>query len=221
MPQPVFYDPKNKRWVRLRLLFNALGITVAALIVFFVVSVSLSPEQLPKIVLKEQGRKLRALKERARRPAPLVKATHRKTKAAASEVVLNSDEGIRAGFYVTWDAASFVSLKQYYPQIDILFPEWLHVLTPDGNMLGSDENNQMFPVVQDGTVHSTDDRVMPFLRAEKAGVEVFPLINNFDPARKQWLTNIGQFLNDPSARQNFRAQLLLFLASDRFKGAAL
>src|SRR5216683_7345608 len=176
MPQPVFYDPKKKRWVRLRLLFNVLGVTVAALIVFFVVSVSLSPEQLPKIVLKEQGRKLRALKEHARRPAPLVKTTHRKTKSSASDVVLNSDEGIRAGFYVTWDAASFVSLKQYYPQIDILFAEWLHVLSPDGHIQSVDDTNRLFPVIQNEHVHSPDDRVMPFLRAEKANMDVLPLI---------------------------------------------
>ncbi len=222
MPQPVFYDPKKKRWVRLRLLFNVLGVTVAALIVFFVVSVSLSPEQLPKIVLKEQGRKLRALKEHARRPAPLVKTTHRKTKSSASDVVLNSDEGIRAGFYVTWDAASFVSLKQYYPQIDILFAEWLHVLGPDGNVQGVDAANQLFGVAPNGSpVRSVDDKVMPFLKSEKAAVDVVPLINNFDPVRRQWLNNIGEFLSNEEGRRNFRAQLLRFLAGDRYKGAAI
>jgi len=222
MPQPVFYDPKKKRWVRLRLLFNVLGVTVAALIVFFVVSVSLSPEQLPKIVLKEQGRKLRALKEHARRPAPLVKTTHRKTKSSASDVVLNSDEGIRAGFYVTWDAASFVSLKQYYPQIDILFAEWLHVLGPDGNVQGVDAANQLFGVAPNGSpVRSVDEKVMPFLKSEKAAVDVVPLINNFDPVRRQWLNNIGEFLSNEEGRRNFRAQLLRFLAGDRYKGAAI
>ena len=55
---------------------------------------------------------------------------------------------------------------------------------------------------------------------EKAAVEVFPLINNFDPVNKVWLTNIGTFLNDPAARQTFREQLMVFLSSDRFKGAA-
>ena len=222
MPQPVFYDPKKKRWVRLRLLFNVVGVTVAALIVFFVVSVSLSPEHLPKIVLKEQGRKLRALKEHARRPAPLVKTTHRKTKSSASDVVLNSDEGIRAGFYVTWDAASFVSLKQYYPQIDILFAEWLHVLGPDGNIQGVDAANQLFGVAPNGSpVRSVDEKVMPFLKSEKAAVDVVPLINNFDPVRRQWLNNIGEFLSNEEGRRNFRAQLLRFLAGDRYKGAAI
>src|SRR5258708_8071913 len=190
MPQPVFYDPKKKRWVRLRLLFNVLGVTVAALIVFFVVSVSLSPEQLPKIVLKEQGRKLKSLKERARHQAPLVKTTHRRTKSAASDVVLNSDEGIRAGFYVTWDAASFVSLKQYYPQIDILFAEWLHVLGPDGTVQAVYAANQLFGVAPNGSpVGSGDEEVMPFLKSEKPAVDVRPLLNHVDPLRRQRLNN--------------------------------
>jgi len=96
-----------------------------------------------------------------------------------------------------------------------------YVLTPDGHLQGFDSINHPFPVVENGTVHSTDDRVMPFLRAEKAEVEVFPLINNFEPVSKQWLTNIGDFLMDPAARQTFRTQLLLYLSSDRFKGAAI
>src|SRR5258708_7174735 len=221
MTKPVFYDPQRKRWGRLRMLFNVLGVIITGLVLFFIVTVFFQSEPLPRILLPKQERNLRALKEREHRRPTKAKNTHRKTRAAPSQVVLNTDEGIRAAYYVTWDAASFVSLKEYYPQVDILFAEWLHVLNPDGNMQGAAQNNHMFPVIQGGTVHSTDDRVMPFLRAEKAEVEVFPLINNFDPARKQWLTNIGQFLNDPSARQNFRSQLRLFLASDRFKGAAL
>jgi cellulose synthase/poly-beta-1,6-N-acetylglucosamine synthase-like glycosyltransferase/peptidoglycan/xylan/chitin deacetylase (PgdA/CDA1 family) len=222
MAQPVFYDPKRTRWVRLRLLFQALGAIVAALIVFFVVSVSFSPEQLPKIALKEQGRKLRALKERERRQKAKSKTTHRKTNVPASQIELNADEGIRAAFYVTWDAASFVSLKEYYPQIDILFPEWLHVLTPGGDLEGVDIANQRFPVAPDSkTLHPVDDKVMPFLKSEKANVDVLPLINNFDPVRRVWLESIGEFLSDEAARSNFRRQLLQFLATDRYKGAAI
>ncbi|HEY6251025.1 MAG TPA: glycosyl hydrolase family 18 protein, partial [Candidatus Angelobacter sp.] len=220
MKQPIFYDPKKKRWARLRLLLNVVGITITGLILFFVIT-TLQPEELPRILMPEQKRNLKTLKEKEHRRKTSAKGTHRKTQAPPSQVELNADEGIRAAYYVTWDAASFVSLQEYYPQIDILFPEWLHVLTPDGNLQSPDENNQLFPVAQNNVVRKVDDKVMPFLKSEKAETEVFPLINNFDPARKVWLTNVGVFLNDASARQNFRNQLLLFLASDRFKGAAL
>ena len=95
-------------------------------------------------------------------------------------MALNTDEGIRAAFYVPWDAASFSSLREYARQIDLLYPEWLHVLTPDGHVQGVETEQQAFHVVQDGTVHPVDDKVMPFLKSEDTGMEVFPLVNNFD-----------------------------------------
>src|SRR6266436_892079 len=208
MSKPVFYDPQRKRWGRLRILFSVLGAVISGLVLFFIITVFFQSEPLPHILLPETKRSLRTLKEREHRRPTKAKNTHRKTNGSPSQVVLNTDEGIRAAYYVTWDAASFVSLKEYYPQIDILFPEWLHVLTPDGHLQGFDSVNHPFQVVENGIVHSTDDRVMPFLRAEKAEVEVFPLINNFDSVRKEWLTNVGEFLNDPDARKNFRTQLL-------------
>jgi cellulose synthase/poly-beta-1,6-N-acetylglucosamine synthase-like glycosyltransferase/peptidoglycan/xylan/chitin deacetylase (PgdA/CDA1 family)/spore germination protein YaaH len=221
MTKPVFYDPQQKRWGRLRRLLNALGVIITGLVVFFLVTVIFQSEPLPPLKLPGQKHTLRALKEKDPPRKTKVKGAHRKTKAPPSQVVLNTDEGIRAAFYVNWDAASFVSLREYYPQIDLLFPEWLHVLTPDGNLQGVDETNRFFPVIQGSTVSPVDTRVMPFLKSEKANVDVFPLINNFDPARRQWLTSIGQFLQDPAARSRFRAQLLQFLASDHFKGATL
>ncbi|MGE5323037.1 MAG: glycosyltransferase [Actinomycetota bacterium] len=221
MSKQVFYDPGRKRWTRLRLLLDAIGIVITALALFFIVSVFFQKESLPPALLPAQARNLHALKQREHKKKIRTKGTHRLTKAPASQVVLNTDEGIRAAYYVTWDAASFVSLKQYYPQIDLLFPEWLHVLTPDGNIQSVDDNNRPFWVVQNGHIHSPDDKVMPFLHAEKANVDVLPLVNNFDPVARQWLTNVGDFLNDPQARQNFRSQLMQFLASNHFKGASV
>src|SRR5215467_4286481 len=167
MAKSVFYDPQRKRWGRLRILLSVLGAIISALVLFFIVTVFVEADPLPRVLMPEQKRNLRALKEREHRKRPAAKNTHRKTKAPPSQVVLNTDEGIRAAYYVNWDAASFVSLKEYYPQIDLLFPEWLHVLTPDGHLQGFDSVNQAFPVIDNGQVHSTDDRVMPFLRAEK------------------------------------------------------
>src|SRR6516225_9807960 len=189
MAKPVFYDPQQKRWGRLRRLLNVLGTAITGLILFFFITVIFESEALPRLELPTQKHVLRALKEKDPTRKTKAKGTHRKSKSTPSQVVLNTDEGIRAAYYVNWDAASLVSLKEYYPQIDLLFPEWLHVLTPDGHMQGFDSVNHPFPVVENGVVHSTDDRVMPFLRGEKAEVEVFPLINNFEPVSKQWLTN--------------------------------
>ena len=170
--------------------------------------------------LADQKRPYHAIKEKERKHPPKRANTHRGSKTPPSQVVLNSEEGIRGAFYVTWDAGSFSALKAYYPQIDLLFPEWLHLMSADGRLQGVSLLNTFFDVVQDGKVQPVDDKVMPFLKEAKAETEVFPLVNNFQPISNEWL-DIGGFLMNPAARANFRQQLVLFLASDKYRGVSL
>ncbi len=217
MSNAIFHDPQRKRWKRLRIILDLVAAFVSVSIVVFIITLVRS-EPLPGVLLPQQKRPYHALKER-RRP-PKRASTHRKTKAAPSQVVLNSEEGIRGAFYVTWDAGSFSALKDYYSQIDLLFPEWLHVMSNDGRLQGVTQLNTFFDVVQNGRVQQVDDKVMPFLKEQKAETEVFPLVNNFQPITNEWL-NIAPFLVNPAARANFRQQLLLFLASDKYRGVSL
>ena len=134
MAEPVFYDPRRARWKRLRRLVDVTAVLVSALIIFFVYT-ALRDEPLPELLFSPQKRAFKALKEsekeKARdRPKKTVARSHRKSKLAASQVTLNQGEGIRAAFYVPWDAASFSSLRSFARQIDLLYPDWLHVLTP-------------------------------------------------------------------------------------------
>ena len=192
------------------------------LLIFFVASL-LKGSSLPSLLLPEQKKAYKALKEKEPHHTKVVPAAgRRKTTKPASQVVLNSDEGIRAAFYVTWDAGSFASLREYLRQIDILYPEWLHVVTPDGNIQAVSPENKLYSVLQGGKVQPVDDKVMQLLRFEKADMEVLPLINNFDPVRNEWMLSIADMMNDPQARAAFRQQLLTFLASDdKYKGINL
>jgi len=221
MAKAVFHDPQRKRWKRLRILFDALAAVVSLSIVVFVLTLMHS-EPLPNLLLQNQKRPYHAIKEKEKEHKhPLKRAsTHRRSKRPPSQVVLNSEEGIRGAFYVTWDAGSFSALKAYYPQIDLLFPEWLHLMSADGRLQGVSLLNTFFDVVQNGKVQPVDDKVMPFLREQKAETEVFPLVNNFQPISNEWL-DISKFLMDPAARANFRQQMLLFLASDKYRGVSL
>ena len=220
MPQPVFYDPRRARWKRLRRLFDVTAVLLSALLVFFVYT-ALRDEPLPELFFFPQKRPLKALKEtekqKARERARKAAAhSHRKSKLAASQVKLNQEEGIRAAFYVPWDAASFSSLRSYAHQIDMLYPDWLHVFTPDGHLQGvDDQTNKYFDVVQGDRVLPVDDRVMPFLRSDDPTMEVFPMVNNSDGAN--WV-DISEFLNNPDARALFRKQAGQFLSSGRFHG---
>src|SRR5271163_3578628 len=221
MAEPVFYDPQRARWKLLRRFVDAGVIVLSALIIFFVYT-TLRDERLPELLFSPQKRAFRALKEnekgRAReRQKRLASRSHRNSKLPASEVKLNQEEGIRAAFYVPWDAASFSSLRDFSHQIDLLYPDWLHVLTPDGRLQAvDDQTNKFFDVVQNGRVRTVHDRVMPFLKTEDPAMEVFPMVNNFDGT--EWVGAITDFLNNPSARAVFRQQVGMFLSSDRFRG---
>lgn len=220
MPSPVFYDPERKRWRRLRLALDISGVLASLLIAFFIITI-VRKTNVPSIGLTETKKPYHALKDNQKRKYLRKAATHRKTKNPASQIALNTTEGVRAAFYVDWDAASFSSLKQYYPQIDLLFPEFLHVLTPDGHIQGVTQENKLFDVMDaNGKPRPVDEKLMPFLKAEKAETEVFPLVNNFDPIANEW-KDIADFLNDPEARANFRKQVGTFLATDKYRGLTL
>jgi len=223
MVKPVFYDPLQARWKRIRLVFDAAALAFSLLLVFFIYT-ALRSEPLPELTLGDEKRPYHALKENEkararekRRLATLARAGHRRSRKAPSQVKLNSEEGIRAAFYVSWDAASFSSLREYARQIDLLFPVWLQVLTPDGHLQGVDpQTNKFFDIVHGNSIHAVDEKVMPFLKAEDTDMDVFPVVQNFDGV--DWSPAVADFFNDPDARATFRSQVGLFLSSDHYKG---
>ncbi len=156
MAKQVFYDPLQARWRRIRRVFDAAAVAFSLLVIFFIYS-ALRSEPLPDLSWLTEKKPYHALKENEktkarekRRLATLARAGHRhQTSKAHSQLTLNSEQGVRAAFYVSWDAASYSSLREYARQIDLLFPTWLQVLTPDGHLQGVDpETNNMFDVVQ-------------------------------------------------------------------------
>ena len=188
MAKQVFYDPMQARWRRIRRVFDATALAFSLLVIFFIYS-ALRNERLPDFSWLTEKRPYHALKENEtekakekRRLATLARAGHRRQpRKHPSQLTLNSEQGVRAAFYVSWDAASFSSLREYARQVDLLFPTWLQVLSPDGHLQAVDtETNTMFDVVQGQTVRPVDDKVMPFLKAEDTDMEVFPVVQNFD-----------------------------------------
>jgi cellulose synthase/poly-beta-1,6-N-acetylglucosamine synthase-like glycosyltransferase/peptidoglycan/xylan/chitin deacetylase (PgdA/CDA1 family) len=220
--KPIFFDPEGKRWRRLRLVLDVSVILVTLLVAFFVITV-VRGSSVPGMNLPDVKKPYHPLKDNLKRKPVRGTNQHHVTKQQPPQVVLNSLEGIRGAFYVQWDAASFASLKEYFPQIDLLFPEWLHVLTADGRLQSVTETNVLFDLMDDkGKPRPVDDKVMPFLKSEKAQMEVLPLVNNFDPISNQWRPDLtAKFLADPAARKRFRDELMTFLDTDQYRGITL
>lgn len=217
MTRQVFYQANPRRWRRLRLGLNVAGVVTTLLIAFFWVSLNRAAE-LNKLDLPDQRRAFRPVKEK---PGHRTSPHRRRLEKAASDVPLNSGEPIRAAFYDIGDAASLASLKEYAHQIDLLFPDFLHVTTSDGRLqYTSEDGRHELPVVEADHVANVDDHVMPFLRSEKLPTEVFPMIQNFDPRTGAWV-DMAAFFNDADARATFRQQLGKFLGSDHYRGAMI
>ncbi len=224
MAKQVFYDPLQARWRRVRSVFDAAALAFSLLVIFFIYS-ALRSEPLPDLSWLIEKKPYHALKEdekakakEKRRLATLARTGHRHAyHKTPSQLTLNSEQGVRAAFYVSWDAASFSSLREYARQIDLLFPTWLQVLSGDGHLQAVDpETNTMFDVVRGQSVHPVDDKVMPFLKAEDTDMEVFPVVQNFDGI--DFVPGIVSFLNNPQARARFRREIELFLATDHYRG---
>jgi cellulose synthase/poly-beta-1,6-N-acetylglucosamine synthase-like glycosyltransferase/peptidoglycan/xylan/chitin deacetylase (PgdA/CDA1 family)/spore germination protein YaaH len=227
MSKQVFYDPQRKRWKRLRRIFDVLALLGALVGVFFVVGlVRMKPMQ--GLDLRSVTKRYRAL---SNPPAPELKSreklnrsAHRKTDLQPSDVTLNQGEGLRAAFYTDLDPASYASFKEHVKQIDILFPEWLHVLTPDGSLTAFTSDNIPFAVVDSTGVHGVDrqNKILHTIQAAREDTEIFPLVNNYSPTEGVFEPDVEQFLLSPTARANFVHQVDQFLATNtRYRGLTL
>ena len=124
---------------------------------------------------------------------------------------------MRAAYYVQDDAASYSSLKEHVHQIDMLFPQWLHVDSPHGRLMAMTADNlQEYPVIDGSTVHDPDDqysKVKRVIQASHTDTEIFPALNNFNPHTQAWDTGVGDVLMDPDASASLVRQVMRFLTT--------
>ena len=224
MNQQVFLDPQRKRWKRLRRIFDSFALLGVVVGILFVIGL-LQMTPLPELLLATPKRNISALKVEPVKPGQkLSRSLHRRTNLKPSEVILNSGEGLRAAYYVEDDPASYSSLKQHIHQIDLLFPEWLHVVTPDGSLTSYSMDNRSFAVVDATGVLPVDHehRVAHTIAAAGEDTEIFPLVNNYDPIKGIFQPSIGDFLSNAASRAHFVQQVDQFLAaSPSYRGISL
>jgi cellulose synthase/poly-beta-1,6-N-acetylglucosamine synthase-like glycosyltransferase/peptidoglycan/xylan/chitin deacetylase (PgdA/CDA1 family)/spore germination protein YaaH len=217
MPEKqIFYDPQRKRWKRLRRILDSSAVAVT-IIVAGVIFNTLRVQTLPELFFPNQKHNYKALSDRT----PLLRGTRsgqpnrRKSTKKPSQITLNNGEGLRAAYYVPDDATSYSSFKQHIHQIDMLFPEWLHVNAPDPVLYAVGTDAREYRVIDGNTVHDPDDldKIKRVIQAAREDTEVFPHINNFNEQTQQWDPSIGDMLADPAKRAALRQQLVRFFTA--------
>ncbi|WP_263378149.1 polysaccharide deacetylase family protein [Granulicella paludicola] len=226
MTKPVFYDPQRKRWKRLRRIFDSVALVATVVGILFIVGL-LRMKPMRGLDLRSATKRYRALyqpKLELKSKEKLNHSSHRRTDLKPSDVVLNKGEGLRAAFYSDTDPASFASFKAHVKQIDLLFPEWLHVVTPDGSVVGYTSDNIPFAVVDKAGVHSVDreNKIGKAIAAAKEDTEIFPMVNNYSPVDGVFEATAEPFLQSASARDNFLQQIDAFMAANTgYRGITL
>jgi cellulose synthase/poly-beta-1,6-N-acetylglucosamine synthase-like glycosyltransferase/peptidoglycan/xylan/chitin deacetylase (PgdA/CDA1 family)/spore germination protein YaaH len=226
MIKPIFYDPGRKRWKRLRRILDTVAVLSTLVLVAFGINV-LRRERLPELLLPTPKRNYRPLRDSYYTPKShsnrlaLLRRRHRRP----SDVPLNAGEGLRAAFYVDYDAASLVSLKNHVHDIDLLFTDWLHVVTPDGKLTAYTLDNHAYAVVDGAGVHNIDPggKVAGVVADAHEDMEIFPMVSNFDQLKGDFQSGVVEkFLLNRTAQARFEKQVLALLAANpHYHGIAL
>ncbi len=212
----IFFDPERKRWKLLRRIFDIAAICTTLLLAAFIFNV-FRARPLPELLLPSPRHNYKPLNDRApalrsSRPRP----TRRKTARLPSEIPFNSGEGLRAAYYAPDDASSYSSLKEHVHQIDLLFPQWLHVNGSQPTLLAvSSDNIRQYPVVDGASVHDPDElnKVKNVIAASREQTEIFPHLNNYNLHTQSWDASVGDMLSDPAKRAALREQVVRMLTA--------
>ena len=212
----IFFDPQRKRWKRLRRVFDISAVVFTLVLAGFIFNV-LRFQRLPELLLPTPKHNFKALPDRSvALRGTKVRPARRKTERKPSDIPLNSGEGLRAAYYVPYDEASYSSFKEHVHQIDMLFPEWLHVDAARPTLLGiHNDSHREYPIVDGSSVHDPDDldRIKHVIQDSKEDTEIFPHLNNFNAKTQSWDDGVGSLLKSPSNRALLRAQILRFFST--------
>ncbi len=220
----IFYDPQRKRWKRLRRIFDITAVATTLVLSGFIFNM-LRSQPLPELLLPTAKHNYKALPDHGTQRPKGARPARRHTTRKPSDIPFNTGEGLRAAYYVPYDEASYASFKQHVNQIDMLFPEWLHVSGASPTVMAMDnESHRTYPVVDRNTVHDPDDlgRIKRTIQQAKEDTEIFPHLNNFVSANQTWDANVGMLLGNEQNRTALRQQIVRFLtAFPSYRGLSL
>jgi len=201
--RPIFYDVERVRWRRTRRGMEITGALLTALLAYFFVTIAVSVD-LPASLLPDTKPGYHALKTKKK---PLLFREGRRRRVANIGKVPASYDPLRAAFYVSWDPNSLASLKKHYKDIDLLIPEQLHAVTPDGAMTIVDYNPNGQRTVKASPAEAIallrEDKLHQWIKSLTPPIELpmMGMVNNYDGATWR-VKEMVQMLASPGARHN-------------------
>ena len=213
--RPIFYDAERVRWRRTRRVLEISGVLLSLLLAYFFVTIAVSVE-LPAGFLPDTRPVYRALKIKGK-----VKNGRegRHRRIANIGTVPASYDPLRAAFFVSWDANSFASIKKHYKDIDLLIPDQLHAVTPDGALTIVDyERYQTLKATpMQAMMLLKDDKLHRWMRSANVELPIMGLLDNYDGVNWR-IKEMATLLANKTARQSLIRDVVDFAVSSHEAG---
>src|SRR5271155_4183103 len=226
--KPVFFDATGRRAARLSTLGWIAALVVSVLAVGFATSL-MTAKPVPNVDLPGRAYATNPpeLVKKAVAPGLLRQAVRLATEARNRRLENQRQRRLRnqmpsrvlpailapqksrplaIGFYVNWGEegeASFDSLKRALPRLDWVIPSWLSLSGPDFSLNPS-----------------LDRRSLNYMRANKPGVAILPMIQN--AANRQFNgVALAKLLADPRRTENLADGIVNFVAANKLQGVTI
>jgi cellulose synthase/poly-beta-1,6-N-acetylglucosamine synthase-like glycosyltransferase/peptidoglycan/xylan/chitin deacetylase (PgdA/CDA1 family) len=226
--KPIFFDASGRRAARIKILAWTVGLALLVISVGFAASLVLSP---PVSGLNLPGRVATAnpaVERRAQKPGLLARAErlaaaarkrrleeiarlHRAQSALPSRAlpaILKAQDGrpLAIGFYTNWggkDDPSWPSLKRSLKTLDWVVPVWITLDGPDLKFRTW-----------------VDKRGLDFMRANKPGVAILPIIQNATGGKWDG-PGLAKLMADRARSDQLLDQITRFVAANKFQGITI
>ncbi|HEX7586116.1 MAG TPA: polysaccharide deacetylase family protein [Patescibacteria group bacterium] len=211
--EPVFYDKGHHRWKYSKWIIGSVVFLLIAFFSFTVFSV-VNFHGTSTLNLANPQPPFRGAPNVPKSAGAIVPPLISAASAQKSPLLLQNSVSSQTykpkviGFFVNWDDASFSSLKNNVNNMDEVIPEWLHLNGTDGSVVIDDQIQQ--------------DKALSFIRKNRPGLPIVPLINNFNQQTQDWDgSTLSGMLSDPAARAKNIQNLLDFVKLNNFSGISI
>ena len=226
---PVFYDPRGRRWRRVRRTYLALAVVVTAVAAIFIASVIVKP-QLPVFSLrpvpalpkpKPPALTLNAREQKANKAQAELQKALAQTRVVPSRrselmpivppplstplpaPLSFTAKQLAIGFYINWDESSYASLERNLDHLDWVVAQWVHVV---------DVKNGGSPIEVE-----LDAKALNLIRQQQPQTSIIPMVQNLSD--EKWEKDLlARAVGDEDSRQRLVAALTQLVEQNKFAG---
>ncbi|HKF24640.1 MAG TPA: glycosyltransferase, partial [Candidatus Acidoferrum sp.] len=199
------------------------GALLTLLLVYFFFNIAASVELPAALLPDSRSNYYRALKNKSKsgKLVPNREGRHRRVANLGKSVPASYDP-LRAAFYVSYDANSLATLRKHYKDLDLVIPEELRAVTPDGSLTVEDFERYRTVKVspEEALAIIRDDKLHQWMRAANVEIPVMGMLSNYDG--QDWkVEEMAQMLGNPSARSSLVRNVVQFTIAAREAGVVV